>query len=262
VDEVCLEKHFLLQKEISFLDTVPNPCLAASTEPEQYYPFAFSAQAFVQCNGELLYVRPCAGGLYWNQELKICDRAETSPAPPAKDQSYQVTYGTEQQPAYNRPTASFPDKTLVQPQTYQPQVTVNDQSSSSYGSSVNKFVVPKQNPIFHSFQTLSRHLKQQPTIQKNNYETAQEQPMVISKSSWTSPLTQSATVDTNQQYGQSWNQPIPSSFIPQQAQPSFMPQQTQSSFMPQQQIRAFTRVFQPESSRNWNTQSTSSGYRR
>jgi hypothetical protein len=94
----------------SIIDTVPNPCLAASTEHEQYYPFAFSAQAFVQCNGDLIYVRPCATGLYWNQENKVCDRAATSPAAPAKDQSYQVTYGTEQQSSYARPTASFSDQ--------------------------------------------------------------------------------------------------------------------------------------------------------
>jgi len=136
------------------LDTVPNPCLAASTEQEQYYPFAFSAQAFVQCNGDILYVRPCASGLYWNQEAKICDRAETSPAPPpAQDQSqsYQVTYSNEQPTAYARPTASFADQTIVRPQTayaaptasladqtivrpqtyqqqaWQPQTIVNDQ---------------------------------------------------------------------------------------------------------------------------------------
>jgi len=106
------------------LDTVPNPCLAASSEREQYYSFAFSAQAFVQCNGDILYVRPCASGLYWNQEAKICDRAETSPAPPpAQDQSesYQVTYSNEQPTAYARPTASFADQTIIKPQTYQQQ---------------------------------------------------------------------------------------------------------------------------------------------
>ena len=107
------------------LDTVPNPCLAASTEQEQYYPFAFSAQAFVQCNGDLLYVQPCAGGLYWNQELKICDRIETSPTPLARDQSqsYQVTYGAQpqqqqqQQTIFTRPTAAFADQILFKPQT-------------------------------------------------------------------------------------------------------------------------------------------------
>jgi hypothetical protein len=104
-------------------NTVPNPCLAASTEQEQYYPFAFSAQAFVQCNGDLLYVRPCAGGLYWKQEEKICDRIETSPAAPAQDrsESYQVTYGNQQQSAYARPTASFSDKAILKPQAYQQQ---------------------------------------------------------------------------------------------------------------------------------------------
>lgn len=113
------------------LDTVPNPCLAVSTEPEQYHPFAFSAQAFVQCNGDLLYVQPCALGLYWNQELKICDRIETSPTPTLvqdQSQSYQVTYGTQQQQqqqAYSRPTASFADQVLVKQPTasYQTQWT-------------------------------------------------------------------------------------------------------------------------------------------
>ncbi|CAF4754073.1 unnamed protein product, partial [Rotaria magnacalcarata] len=44
--------------------------------PEQYHPFQFSAQAFIQCNGDLLYVQPCAPGLIWNKEEKVCDRLE------------------------------------------------------------------------------------------------------------------------------------------------------------------------------------------
>ena len=111
-------------------NTVPNPCLAASSEQEQYYPFAYSAHAYVQCNGDLLYVRPCSEGLYWNQEGKVCDRIETSPVPgpaPALDQtpSYQVTYGSQpqpQQPTYGRPTASFADKSFVPQPTYQPKI--------------------------------------------------------------------------------------------------------------------------------------------
>ncbi len=125
-----INQHFFV-----LIDTVPNPCLAASTESQQYYPFAFSAQAFVQCNGDLLYVQPCASGLYWNQESKICDHIETSPAPPAQDQSpsYQVTYGTgqqqQQQPGYAFPIASFSDQKFVkQPsQTYQPQINIDTQ---------------------------------------------------------------------------------------------------------------------------------------
>jgi hypothetical protein len=123
-----LNIHFI------FVDTVPNPCLAASSDSEQYYPFAFSAQAFVQCNGDILYVRPCATGLYWKQDAKVCDRIETSPAPPAQDQpqAYQVTYGTEQQSGFNRPTASFADQAIVKPQGYgqqifRPQAIANDQ---------------------------------------------------------------------------------------------------------------------------------------
>lgn len=123
MDEVCL--LFQIQQtnnddDFSFVDTVPNPCLASTSNVEQYYPFAFSAHAYVQCNGDILYVRPCSAGLYWNQETKVCDNIETSPAPPsAKDltQSYQVTYGTEQPPqqAYTRPIASFADQSFTKP---------------------------------------------------------------------------------------------------------------------------------------------------
>ena len=114
-----------------FPDTVPNPCLAASSEREQYYPFAFSAHAYVQCNGDILYVRPCSGGLYWNQETKICDREETSPARPADDQpqSYQVEYNTQ---SYNRPKVSLADQSVDIQQgnryrNYNPHIISNDQ---------------------------------------------------------------------------------------------------------------------------------------
>ncbi len=70
-------------------------------------------------------------------------------------------------------------------------------------------------------------------------------------------MAQLPTVNTNQQtqqYGQSYTQ---------QPQSSFVPQQWQSSFIAQQPMRSFNRVFQPESTRNWNNvQPTSSGYRR
>ena len=50
---------------------MPNPCL---TTTEQFYPFAFSQRAYIQCDGELIYFQPCGPLLYWNQEEKICDR--------------------------------------------------------------------------------------------------------------------------------------------------------------------------------------------
>jgi hypothetical protein len=100
--------------------------MAASNDQQQYYSFAFSAHAYVQCNGDLLYVRPCSAGLYWNQESKICDREETSPAPPALDQpqSYQITY--------NRPVSSLADQSVDRQQgfryrNYNPHMTSNDQ---------------------------------------------------------------------------------------------------------------------------------------
>jgi hypothetical protein len=105
--------------------------MAASNDHEQYYPFAFSAHAYVQCNGDILYVRPCAGGLYWNQEMKICDREETSPARPVGDQpqSYQINYNTQ---SYNRPVVSSADENVDKQQgyryrNYNPHVISNDQ---------------------------------------------------------------------------------------------------------------------------------------
>ena len=113
------------------LDTVPNPCLSTSNDGEQYYPFAFSAHGYVQCNGDILYVRPCSAGLYWNQEAKICDREETSPARPADDQtqSSQIKYNTQ---SYSRPIASLADQNVDKQQgfryrNYNPNVLSNDQ---------------------------------------------------------------------------------------------------------------------------------------
>jgi hypothetical protein len=109
--------------------------MAALNDREQYYPFAFSAHAYVQCNGDLLYVRPCAGGLYWNQEEKICAREETSPARPAEDQpqSYQIKYNSgQQQTTYNRPSVSVADQSIDRQQghryrNYNPHLLNNDQ---------------------------------------------------------------------------------------------------------------------------------------
>ncbi len=105
--------------------------MAASNDREQCYSFAFSSRAYVQCNGDILYVRPCAGGLYWNQESKVCDREETSPARPAEDQpqSYQINYNSQ---SYNRPTATFADQNVDKQQgyryrNYNPHTISNDQ---------------------------------------------------------------------------------------------------------------------------------------
>jgi len=50
---------------------VPNPCLTTS---EQFFQYAFSQHAYIQCDGDLIYFQPCGPLLYWNQEGKICDR--------------------------------------------------------------------------------------------------------------------------------------------------------------------------------------------
>jgi hypothetical protein len=65
---------FILRKNKNFYFlflVVPNPCL---TSNEQFFPYAFSDRAYVQCNGDLIYFQPCGPSLYWNQVDKLCDR--------------------------------------------------------------------------------------------------------------------------------------------------------------------------------------------
>ncbi|CAF1587008.1 unnamed protein product [Adineta ricciae] len=69
-DYVCV-CHTLKGYGLTCREAVPNPCL---TTTEQFYPFAFSQRAYIQCDGELIYFQPCGPLLYWNQEEKICDR--------------------------------------------------------------------------------------------------------------------------------------------------------------------------------------------
>jgi hypothetical protein len=100
---------------------------------------------------------------------------------------------------------------------------------------INKVILPKQ------FTTYS-----QPST--TSFITSQDQPIIQSHTSWSSPYGQSTTVNTveqpQQQYGQLPNQPF---------QPQF-------TFVPQQQkLRSFARVFQPELNTNGNIQSA---YRR
>jgi hypothetical protein len=48
----------------------------------------------------MLYFQPCAAGLFWNQEEKICDRGEKSLLDLDRNvpQTYQVNYGADQKP--------------------------------------------------------------------------------------------------------------------------------------------------------------------
>ena len=103
-------------------NTVPSPCLAATPEREQYYPFAFSAQASVQCNGDLFNIQPCPGGLLWSQDLKTCSRPETPAELPVQDQGYQYTSGQlPQLPRVTLPTTSYAEQVVPKPQSYQVQ---------------------------------------------------------------------------------------------------------------------------------------------
>lgn len=50
---------------------MPNPCLVIS---EQYFPYAFSQSAYIQCDDDTIHFRPCAPTLYWDQGLQNCNR--------------------------------------------------------------------------------------------------------------------------------------------------------------------------------------------
>ncbi|CAF4727455.1 unnamed protein product [Rotaria sp. Silwood1] len=227
-------------------NTVPNPCLGATSEQEQYYPFKFSPQAFIQCNGDILWVQPCAAGLYWNQEENVCDRIELLPTTQgnSQSQSYEIIYGNnEQQSAYIRPIPNLTDQHLVKQQTYQqrleqtkqPQIVVNEQSSTS----VNKVVPVPRQPTVNAFQAFSQHSKQKSSMPTNNYVMAQEQPILTSRSSWSTPVVLSKTVHTylpKPQYAQTYNEP-----------PSIL-------LNHQQPIQPTAHLVKPELHRNFNKQ--------
>ena len=113
-------------------NTVPNPCMTETGERETYYPFAFSAHAYVQCNGESMFVLACASDLMWFQSSKVCSREETFIAAPvldkpiSQDSSYSTGYQTE---SYSRPTVTTIDKTVDKQQgsryrSYSPHMTI------------------------------------------------------------------------------------------------------------------------------------------
>jgi hypothetical protein len=164
-------------------NTVPNPCMAASNDQEQYYPFAFSARAYVQCNGDILYVRPCASGLYWNQEAKICDREETSPARPAEDQpqSYQINYNSQ---SYSRPTPSFSDQNRYR--NYNPHIISNDQ-----GTTYNQINSRKETPIINSLFSSPFSMKQNRRFQnQQQFVPVIPQQPIVADQQYTQPLNQ------------------------------------------------------------------------
>ncbi|CAF3582136.1 unnamed protein product [Rotaria sordida] len=160
--------------------------MTASHDCKQYCPFAFSAYAYIRSNGDLLYVRPCAAGLYWNQEAKICDRKETSPVHSAEDQpeSYQISYNSQQPKlTYNRPLVSFVDQSIGRQ-----QVKTFNQIRSRGEVLVMKTVfsssfMMKQNRRLQNQQQLtpintysSMYEQQQPIVSDQQYDQSLNQP--------------------------------------------------------------------------------------
>ena len=98
---------------------------------------------------------------------------------------------------------------------------------------ISKVVMPKQFPTYSQSST-------------TNFITSQDQPIISSQTSWSSPYGgQSTTVNTDEQPQQQYGQ---------------LPNQPQFTFVPQQQkLRSFARVFQPELNMKGNIQSA---YRR
>ena len=182
-------------------NTVPNPCLGATSEQEQYYPFVFSPQAFIQCNGDILYVQPCASGLYWNQQEKVCDRVEISATTQGQNQpsSYEITYESNEPQTTNiRPTQNSSGQTVIKQQTYQerfqetnqPHTVTREQSSTIVKETGSVPLQPTFKPFFPMF---PHHSKSKPPMPTNNYVMAQEQPIISSRSLWSAPAIQSET---------------------------------------------------------------------
>ncbi|CAF1252656.1 unnamed protein product [Rotaria sordida] len=133
-------------------NTIPNPCMSASNDEEQYYPFAFSVSAYIQCDGDLLHVRPCSTGLHWNQEKQICDREETLSMDPIEDQSqsYHINYNTQpSETTFNRPYVNFIDQIVDKQQgyryrNYDPHTTSND-------FRYNQIHLPEETSMMYSY---------------------------------------------------------------------------------------------------------------
>ncbi|CAF3173272.1 unnamed protein product [Rotaria socialis] len=119
-------------------NTVPNPCMGVFNNQERFYPFAFNSRAFLQCDGDLLHVRPCAPGLHWNQETKVCDRVES--------------------PSFIRPTSDY------RYQDYYPRIPSNDLRYNTYQET------PTTYPMFSPSSTIkgSRRLKHKQRLMSNN----------------------------------------------------------------------------------------------
>jgi hypothetical protein len=69
----------------------------------------------------MLYFQPCAAGLFWNQEEKICDRGEKSLLDLDRNvpQTYQVNYGADQKTSdFIRPTVPVADQSADRQQGY------------------------------------------------------------------------------------------------------------------------------------------------
>ncbi|CAF0826045.1 unnamed protein product [Didymodactylos carnosus] len=127
---------------LSCSQTVPDPCSEESRELVQYYPFAFSKQAYVQCNGEITHFRPCPSGLLWSQEEKACRWPEM----PTQQQDYvslQRVNTYQQRPQYDRSISqntygsqfSAPSIDRRQQNDVTSQSSYQQQPINTYGSS-------------------------------------------------------------------------------------------------------------------------------
>ncbi|CAM4910177.1 unnamed protein product [Rotaria socialis] len=169
-------------------NTVPNPCMGVFNNQERFYPFAFNSRAFLQCDGDLLHVRPCAPGLHWNQETKVCDRVESPSF--IRPTRYKINQNTQSETIPTHPFISSDYRY----QDYYPRIPSNDLRYNTYQET------PTTYPMFSPSSTIkgSRRLKHKQRLMSNNIHA--------------SPYDQDSTV-ADQQYAQSFNQLPPNSFV-------------------------------------------------
>ncbi|CAF0858709.1 unnamed protein product, partial [Didymodactylos carnosus] len=161
---------------LSCRETVSNPC--SNSKLQQYYPYAFSSRAYVQCNGDLIYFKPCGTGLFWNQEQKICDRVETSPTKSFSiDQSSKID--TQQDQSQQQKEAVKPQELLISPIQQQKPSSVNVETvqpptDTLIVSNINaQKPITNSNNVYQSYsETMTPSIRQKYMLQKQEKKNA------------------------------------------------------------------------------------------
>ncbi|UJR27069.1 hypothetical protein I4U23_008371 [Adineta vaga] len=237
-DYVCV-CHTLKGYGLNCREAVPNPCL---TTTEQFYPFAFSQHAYIQCDGELIYFQPCGPLLYWSQEEKICDRKRPAkidlPAFLTKVSSDNTKNSNQEQTVDNSDKEEMVVKTRMQIEREKPLTQDNKQDKDGFLSFVPARVANRQ-------QLLANMNNQQGVSNQNLHEKEQKNQEFITQLP--------SITDSNQIRQDSLTVPKKWQFVPtnnghrQSDQTQFTKQNTQQKWTPSSTERSFLQSNMDES---------------